>query len=161
MYVAPLAIRALPCRVCHLLTPAPPPSCNPQNTQVSQKLQLIAQGKWVDETPEERRSPSPEPLYNETGARTNTREARARDKLVRLRNVSACFFGGRGCRGWMIAAAGLAQRQVMRLCNVFASRAGKGGGPEVTAAAGLAAGLAAAAAAAAIFVMHHGCAGGT
>lgn len=56
--------------------------------QVNQKLQLIQQGKWVDEQPEERRSPSPEPLYNESGARTNTREQRARDKLMRQRNVS-------------------------------------------------------------------------
>jgi hypothetical protein len=45
----------------------------------------------VDEQPEERRSPSPEPLYNESGARTNTREQRAKDKLMRQRNVS---------RGW-------------------------------------------------------------
>lgn len=57
--------------------------------QVNQKLQLIAQGKWVDEEPEERRSPSPEPLYNELGARTNTREQRAKDKLARQRNVSS------------------------------------------------------------------------
>jgi hypothetical protein len=57
-------------------------------SQVNQKLQLIQQGKWVDEQPEERRSPSPEPLYNESGARTNTREQRARDKLMRQRNVS-------------------------------------------------------------------------
>lgn len=57
--------------------------------QVNQKLQLFAQGKWVDEEPEERRSPSPEPVYNEQGARTNTREQRAKDKLVRQRNVSA------------------------------------------------------------------------
>lgn len=56
--------------------------------QVNQKLQLISQGKWVDEAPEERRSPSPEPIYNESGARTNTREQRAKDKLLRHRNVS-------------------------------------------------------------------------
>jgi len=58
--------------------------------QVNQKLQLISQGKWVDETPEERRSPSPEPIYNDSGARTNTREQRAKDKLLRQRNVSGC-----------------------------------------------------------------------
>lgn len=59
--------------------------------QVNQKLQLIGQGKWVDEEPEQRRSPSPEPLYNEQGARTNTREQRAKDKLLRQRNVSVCW----------------------------------------------------------------------
>lgn len=48
----------------------------------------MAQGKLVDDTLEERRSPSPEPVYNESGARINTREQRARDKLVRHRNVS-------------------------------------------------------------------------
>eukprot|EP00883_Tetradesmus_obliquus_P014405 jgi/Sobl393_1/7448/SZX73474.1 len=57
-----------------------------QLNNVNQKLQLVAQGKLVDDTPEERRSPSPEPVYNESGARINTREQRARDKLVRHRN---------------------------------------------------------------------------
>ncbi|WIA22186.1 hypothetical protein OEZ85_004520 [Tetradesmus obliquus] len=57
-----------------------------QLNNVNQKLQLVGQGKLVDDTPEERRSPSPEPVYNESGARINTREQRARDKLVRHRN---------------------------------------------------------------------------
>jgi hypothetical protein len=57
--------------------------------QVNQKLQLVAQGKLIDDTPEGERSPSPEPIYNENGARINTREQRARDKLMRHRNVSA------------------------------------------------------------------------
>jgi hypothetical protein len=63
--------------------------------QVNQKLQLVAQGKLIDDTPEGARSPSPEPIYNESGARVNTREQRARDKLMRHRNVSA----GSGCAG--------------------------------------------------------------
>lgn len=71
--------------------------------QVTQKLQLMAQGKWVDEEPEERRSPSPEPVYNEHGARTNTREQRAKDKLTRQRNVSS------SCSMWGLSVAGCAQ----------------------------------------------------
>lgn len=43
----------------------------------------------MDERPEHERSPSPEPYYNEAGARINTREHRAREKLVRTRNVSS------------------------------------------------------------------------
>lgn len=57
-------------------------------------MQLISQGKWVDEEPELRRSPSPEPLYNEQGARTNTREQRAKEKLLKQRNVSGPAGGG-------------------------------------------------------------------
>jgi splicing factor 1 len=63
--------------------------------QVNQKLQLVAQGKLIDDTEEGDRSPSPEPVYNENGARINTREQRARDKLMRLKNVStysSCAF---------------------------------------------------------------------
>jgi splicing factor 1 len=56
--------------------------------QINQKLQLLHQGKWVDERPEHERSPSPEPIYNEQGARINTKEFRAKDKLYRQRNVS-------------------------------------------------------------------------
>jgi hypothetical protein len=67
----------------------PRAACRLLFLQVNQKLQLMAQGKWVDEEPEERRSPSPEPVYNEHGARTNTREQRAKDKLTRQRNVSS------------------------------------------------------------------------
>ncbi|KAF6262591.1 hypothetical protein COO60DRAFT_1699170, partial [Scenedesmus sp. NREL 46B-D3] len=57
-----------------------------QLNNVNQRLQLVAQGKLVDDTPEGERSPSPEPVYNENGARINTREQRARDKLTRHRN---------------------------------------------------------------------------
>eukprot|EP00879_Flechtneria_rotunda_P016793 GHRR01017577.1.p1 GENE.GHRR01017577.1~~GHRR01017577.1.p1 ORF type:complete len:505 (+),score=142.42 GHRR01017577.1:148-1662(+) len=53
---------------------------------VNQQLQLVSQGKYVDDTPEHERSPSPEPVYNESGARANTREARAKEKLMRKRN---------------------------------------------------------------------------
>jgi hypothetical protein len=84
--------------------------------QVNQKLQLIAQGKWLDEEPEERRSPSPEPVYNEHGARTNTREQRAKDKLTRQRNVS-----GAACC-W--------QRMHSQLPCAEALQTGSGVGPE-------------------------------
>lgn len=58
--------------------------------QVNQKLQLFAQGKYVDDSPDlGDRSPSPEPIYNESGARINTREQRAKEKLLRKRNVSS------------------------------------------------------------------------
>lgn len=66
--------------------------------QVNQKLQLMAQGKWEDEVPEERRSSSPEPVYNEHGARTNTREQRTKDKLMRQRNVSSSCSSVWGCQ---------------------------------------------------------------
>ncbi len=62
--------------------------CDVPHPQVTHKLQLITQGKWVDERPLGARSPSPEPVYNETGARINTREQRAKDALSRQRNVS-------------------------------------------------------------------------
>lgn len=55
--------------------------------QVNQKLQLLSQGKYVEDSPERDRSPSPEPVYNESGARVNTREARAKEKILRKRNV--------------------------------------------------------------------------
>lgn len=58
------------------------------SAQVNQTLQLMSTGRWVDATPAHERSPSPEPVYNESGARINTRDARARDKLTRKRNVS-------------------------------------------------------------------------
>eukprot|EP00878_Enallax_costatus_P013961 GHUV01014600.1.p1 GENE.GHUV01014600.1~~GHUV01014600.1.p1 ORF type:complete len:396 (+),score=119.09 GHUV01014600.1:265-1452(+) len=53
---------------------------------VNQKLQLLSQGKYVEDSPERDRSPSPEPVYNESGARVNTREARAKEKILRKRN---------------------------------------------------------------------------
>jgi hypothetical protein len=88
--------------------------------QVNQKLQLIAQGKWMDEELEERRSLSPEPVYNEHGARTNTREQRAKDKLSRQRNVSSTA----GC--WQRRHAQLAQRVCRQTlgcgCGIYTSR---------------------------------------
>ncbi len=48
---------------------------------------MIASGQSVDDVPIEQRSPSPEPTYNEVGVRTNTRELRIRDKLVKERTV--------------------------------------------------------------------------
>jgi splicing factor 1 len=36
----------------------------------------------LDLPPEGQRSPSPEPVYDRNGARVNTREIRARDKLI-------------------------------------------------------------------------------
>jgi len=56
--------------------------------QINQKLQQAKDGKWVDDTPLGDRSPSPEPVYNDLGARINTRDHRAKDKLLRQRNVS-------------------------------------------------------------------------
>ena len=43
----------------------------------------------MDERPDHERSPSPEPIYNEQGARINTKEFRAKDKLYKQRNVSS------------------------------------------------------------------------
>jgi hypothetical protein len=71
-----------PTSCCPDLQPCPHP-------QVNQKLQLVQQGKWVDDRPDHERSPSPEPYYNEAGARINTRDYRAREKLHRTRNVSS------------------------------------------------------------------------
>lgn len=62
--------------------------------QINQKIQLLANGKLVDDTPPEQRSPSPEPVYNEYGTRINTREQRLREKLQDRRNVSWLY--GRG-----------------------------------------------------------------
>lgn len=61
----------------------------PSGSQVEQKLQLVQQGKWVDPRPEYERSPSPEPVYNESGARVNTREWRQKEALTKKRTVRA------------------------------------------------------------------------
>ena len=55
--------------------------------QVNMRLQLIAQGTWVDETPSEQRSPSPEPRYDASGNRTNTRPLRAKERLQARRDA--------------------------------------------------------------------------
>jgi hypothetical protein len=56
--------------------------------QVGQKLAALAQGRLPDDYPAEgQRSPSPDPVYNEAGIRTNTREQRLREALIRQRNV--------------------------------------------------------------------------
>ncbi|KIY99125.1 hypothetical protein MNEG_8839 [Monoraphidium neglectum] len=52
---------------------------------VEQKLQLVQQGKWVDPRNEYERSPSPEPVYGESGARINTREWRQKEALTKRR----------------------------------------------------------------------------
>lgn len=71
--------------------------------QIQAKLQQITSGQWVDDTPIERRSPSPEPVYGENGLRTNTREQRVKDKLQRERTV-----GIQGtCHEWFWYAAAL------------------------------------------------------
>jgi splicing factor 1 len=54
--------------------------------QVNMDLQLISQGSWAEETPPEARSPSPEPVYDAHGARTNTRPLRARARLQARRD---------------------------------------------------------------------------
>jgi hypothetical protein len=66
--------------------------------QINNKLAMLAAGKLVDDTPIERRSPSPEPVYNEYGSRINTREQRIREKLMNQRTVR-CPTQGRGWRG--------------------------------------------------------------
>lgn len=63
----------------------------------------MQQGKWVDETPIGDRSPSPEPIYNEAGARINTREHRAKDALTRQRNVSGYYGAGMAHMGRSMA----------------------------------------------------------
>lgn len=76
--------------------------------QIQAKLQQITSGQWVDDTPVERRSPSPEPVYGENGLRTNTREQRAKDKLQRERTV-----GMQGtCHEWFWCAGSIATCQV-------------------------------------------------
>ena len=54
--------------------------------QVNQTIQLITQGNWLDECPHQNRSPSPEPVYDQAGVRTNTRELRTRDRLTHERD---------------------------------------------------------------------------
>lgn len=67
-----------------------PSSCpyNCRRLQANQKLQQLAAGKLPElaAAADGDRSPSPEPVYNEFGARINTREARTREKLQRRRN---------------------------------------------------------------------------
>ncbi|XP_058075878.1 splicing factor-like protein 1 [Magnolia sinica] len=50
--------------------------------EINRKLQ---ERKAIDDRPEEQRSPSPPPLYNNLGIRTNTREVRYRQKLIQER----------------------------------------------------------------------------
>ncbi|MEW5314855.1 MAG: hypothetical protein WDW38_006320 [Sanguina aurantia] len=76
----------LPATLAHLV------DCNPETVelqsqinQVNQKIALASIGKLIDDVPEDRRSPSPEPLYNEAGARVNTRDQRIKEKLQRDR----------------------------------------------------------------------------
>jgi hypothetical protein len=54
---------------------------------VEQKLALVTAGKWADPRPEYERSPSPEPVYDGSGARVNTRDARQRETLTKQRTV--------------------------------------------------------------------------
>lgn len=53
----------------------------------------------MDETPQEERSPSPEPMYNEYGSRINTREQRVRERLMDKRTVRGRAEEGQGCGG--------------------------------------------------------------
>ena len=55
--------------------------------QVNQDIQMIASGKYVDDRPEGARSPSPDPIYNDTGIRVNSRDQRAKEKLQKQRYV--------------------------------------------------------------------------
>jgi splicing factor 1 len=62
---------------------------NPQLQQLHERLnelnRKITAGE-LDIPPEHERSPSPEPVYDSNGIRLNTREIRAREKLVERRN---------------------------------------------------------------------------
>ena len=58
-----------------------------QLNQINNRLQIMNSSIFVDDTPPERRSPSPPPIYNEVGARINTREQRAKEKLMKERTV--------------------------------------------------------------------------
>ena len=70
---------------------------------INNKLQIMNTGLIIDDTPPERRSPSPPPIYNEIGARINTREQRIKDKLLKERTVSvetAELFRHPNCTAW-------------------------------------------------------------
>ena len=57
------------------------------STQYKQDVstRLIAPGAFVATQPEQNRSPSPEPIYDQKGVRINTREYRLREKLQKQR----------------------------------------------------------------------------
>ena len=55
--------------------------------QVQQRLQLANAGIVFDSEPGKERSPSPEPVYDDKGVRTNKREHRLRDKLTKEKAV--------------------------------------------------------------------------
>ena len=59
-----------------------------QLNALNNKLQIMNTGAYVDDTPPERRSPSPPPIYNDVGARVNTREQRLKEKVMKERGVS-------------------------------------------------------------------------
>jgi len=72
----------------HAWKPTPTEPNTTGKTQVTQKLLIVSQGQLPDDYPPEgQRSPSPEPMYNEAGLRSNTREQRLREKLLRQKNV--------------------------------------------------------------------------
>jgi hypothetical protein len=59
---------------------------NAELNEINRKLQT---GEVLDlYVPPEQRSPSPEPMYDNLGHRVNTREVRAREKLMKRRSVS-------------------------------------------------------------------------
>ncbi|CAD7701777.1 unnamed protein product [Ostreobium quekettii] len=77
---------ALPAGLAHLV------DVNPEGIElqkrlnaINQQLQLLGAGQFVDNTPVGERSPSPVPIYNQEGLRINTREQRAKDKLLKER----------------------------------------------------------------------------
>lgn len=53
----------------------------------------------LDIAPEGQRSPSPEPVYDSMGTRVNTREIRAREKLVEKRHKWVLSMHERGSQG--------------------------------------------------------------
>ncbi len=86
--------------------------------QINNKLQILNSGlvQFVDDTPIEQRSPSPPPLYNESGTRINTRDQRIKDKLIAQRNVSMrhawgiCSGGEHAPCEWHASSSSLACR---------------------------------------------------
>ncbi|KAF5843366.1 hypothetical protein DUNSADRAFT_17944 [Dunaliella salina] len=78
----------LPQSLAHLIDVNPESlELNRQLNVVNQKLQNLAHGVLPEDYPPEgQRSPSPEPIYNDMGVRTNTRDQRLRESMLRQRN---------------------------------------------------------------------------
>jgi|LauGreDrversion2_5_1035112.scaffolds.fasta_scaffold123644_1 hypothetical protein len=91
-----------------------------QLNALNNKLQIMNTGAFVDDTPPERRSPSPPPLYNDSGARINTREQRLKEKVMKERGVSVtpCMVASHAT----ILRHGILSRVGMSIPQALASR---------------------------------------